>query len=196
MDCRRYRSQHLSFLDNTLCGQQAAAMHTHVQHCPGCAAHDQLVRRSLVLARSLEPVTPSAEFQSKLFARLRELPADQPLASDAVAEDQAFLMPMRGWQPSRRALAAVAASMVMMTAVAYQRAAPARELARQVAARPLLPDPIPISEPMPVSAVFVGAVLSGNPVLPAALAATQAPIDFLTGVQPVGLTGYSSPGLR
>ncbi|MCU0647438.1 MAG: hypothetical protein MUF00_05555 [Gemmatimonadaceae bacterium] len=184
MDCRRFRSQHLSYLDNTLCGQSTAAMRQHLTSCRACAAHDQLVRRSLVLARSLEPITPSAEFQTRLFARLRAEPGDAVQAiDDGVAGDGAFLIIGRGWQPSRRALAAVAASMMMMTTVAYYRAAPAREAARQAAVTPL-PDPIPIAPVM--SADFVGAVLSGNPVLPAAVMANQAPIDFLTGgVQPV-----------
>jgi hypothetical protein len=187
MDCRRFRSQHLSYLDDTLCGQDAADMQSHLTTCSGCAAHDQLIRRSLVLARNLAPITPSGDFQLRLQQRLRALPDDSVLASDGIAGDHAFLIPARGWQPSRFALAAVAASMVVMTSVAYVRAEPAREARRQLAAQPLLPDPIPISGPVPIPAEFVGAVLSGNPVLPAALVATQAPVDFLTGVQSVGL---------
>lgn len=194
MDCRRFRSQHLSYLDDTLCGQAAADMQAHLAHCAGCSSHDALIRRSLVIARNIEPVTPSADFQARLQQRLRDLPADSVLASDGIAGDHGFLIPARGWQPSRFALAAVAASMVVMTSVAYYRAEPAREAARALAAsQPLLPDPIPLSGPSPLPAEFVGAVLSGNPVLPAALVATQAPIEFLTGVRPVGLSsGYSS----
>jgi hypothetical protein len=199
MDCRRFRSQHLSYLDDTLCGQTAADMQSHLAQCSGCASHDALIRRSLVLARNLAPIAPSADFQARLQQRLRELPADSLLASDGVAGDHGFLIPARGWQPSRFALAAVAASMVVMTSVAYYRAEPAREAARQLAAsQPLLPDPIPMSGPSPLPDQFVSAVISGNPVLPAALVATQAPIEFLTGVQPVGLTtNYPSfTGLR
>jgi hypothetical protein len=185
MDCRRFRSQHLSYLDDTLCGHQTAAMQQHLTECPGCAAHDQLIRRSLTLARSLEPVTLSADFPSRLYARLREAPAAMGRTDDDEAGDAEFLVPVRGWQPSRRALVAVAAGMVVMTTVAWQRAEPAREQARRLAAQAAQPEPHPA---LSYSPALVGAIMAGNPVLPAALAADELPITWLTtaSVQPVG----------
>lgn len=195
MDCRRFRSQHLSFLDDTLCGRSIGEMQEHLARCPGCAAHDQLVRRSLVLARSIEPITPSADFQNRLYDRLRREPVESALDDDALTGDAAFLIPQRGWQPSRRALMAVAASMALMTSVAYYQGNEARARADAMAlSRPPLPDPIPLSVPSAaMTPGFVGAVLSGNPVLPAAMVASQVPVDFLTTVVPMRepmLTSY------
>ncbi|MCU0636349.1 MAG: hypothetical protein MUE41_15890 [Gemmatimonadaceae bacterium] len=153
------------------------------------------MRRSLVLARSVEQISPSDDFQARLLERLRTQPAATLRADDdGLAGDAAFLVTARGWQPSRRALAAVAASMVLMTTVAYLRAEPARERARIAAMTPL-PDPIPVP-PATLSPGFVGAVLAGNPVVPAAVMATQAPIEFLTGgVQPAVATYPMAPVL-
>ena len=46
-------------------------MRQHMRDCPPCAHHDALVRRSLMLVRSLPTIEPSPGFQTRLEARLR-----------------------------------------------------------------------------------------------------------------------------
>lgn len=70
MDCTHFRKLHLAYLDDTLPGTQMAAAQRHVLHCDACAAHDTLVRRSLMIARSLPAIEPTAEFQRRLRERL------------------------------------------------------------------------------------------------------------------------------
>lgn len=70
MDCKHFRKLHLAYLDDTLPGTQMAAAQRHVLQCDGCAAHDTLVRRSLMIARSMPAIEPSAAFQRKLRERL------------------------------------------------------------------------------------------------------------------------------
>jgi len=72
MDCNYFRKHHLAYLDDTLPGDLMAAAQRHVLVCNGCAAHDTLVRRSLMVARSLPTLEPSAAFQERLRARLAE----------------------------------------------------------------------------------------------------------------------------
>src|SRR5215218_520516 len=59
-------------------------MQRHVAECPPCAAHDARIRRSLLLARNLPSIEPSANFAPRLEARLRlcrEHPVPPPYAN-------------------------------------------------------------------------------------------------------------------
>ena len=53
MDCRTFRKHHLAYLDDTLPGDVMARAQCHVLNCDACAAHDTMVRRSLMMVRSL-----------------------------------------------------------------------------------------------------------------------------------------------
>ena len=70
MDCRSVRKHHLAYLDATLAGDQMASAQRHIMACDPCAAHDTLVRRSLMVARNLSTIEPSAAFQERLQAKL------------------------------------------------------------------------------------------------------------------------------
>lgn len=77
MDCKQFRKQHLCYLDDTLSGEDMAAAQYHVMHCDACAAHDALVRRSLMLAHSLPCVEPSLGFEARIRERLSACRAER-----------------------------------------------------------------------------------------------------------------------
>ncbi|MEO7520797.1 MAG: hypothetical protein ABIW79_03165, partial [Gemmatimonas sp.] len=103
MDCRSFRKQHLAYLDDTLSGDMMSLAQRHVLVCDGCAAHDTLVRRSLMMARSLPTIEPSSEFQERLRSRL------------ATCRDEPKLVAPRTRVRNSRAVAAVAAGMALGT---------------------------------------------------------------------------------
>jgi hypothetical protein len=73
MDCRTFRKQHLTFVDDTLPGVEVVRMQLHLTECPECEAWDQRVRKSLFVARNhLATIEPSAHFRRRLQARLEQ----------------------------------------------------------------------------------------------------------------------------
>lgn len=70
MDCREFRKQHFAYLDDTLPGDTMADGQRHVMACDSCAAHDSMVRRSLMLVRNMSVIEPSAAFRERMQARL------------------------------------------------------------------------------------------------------------------------------
>lgn len=197
MDCKQFRKHHLAYLDDTLPGAMMAMAQRHVLQCDGCAAHDLLVRRSLMVARSLPTLSPSADFQQKLRARLAQCRAEQgdPLAPGrrsalGLAESRGAA-PAAGAGRPARAVVAVAASAVLGL-LAYQAlqhaAAGARSMQPVIAARPM-----PAMEaglggaggagPMMPSLTppMVPAMRTGNPMWPATLMVDDAPMPAQGG---------------
>lgn len=113
MDCRDFRDAHLAYLDDTLPGDAMAEAQRHLLTCDHCAAHDSMIRRSLVLARNHVPeIAPSADFRSRLDARLAACRAESaPLFDDGVVPGAA---PARV-RLSRPAWVAVAAGLGVVT---------------------------------------------------------------------------------
>ena len=72
MDCREFREQHLSFVDDTLPGVELVRMQMHLNECDECARHDATIRRSLMLFRNLPRIEPSPDFSKRLEIKLRE----------------------------------------------------------------------------------------------------------------------------
>ena len=72
MDCRDFREQHLSFVDDTLPGVELVRMQIHLNECEECARHDATIRRSLMLFRNLPRIEPSPDFSRRLEMKLRE----------------------------------------------------------------------------------------------------------------------------
>lgn len=72
MDCRDFRENHLSYVDDTLAGVELVRMQMHLTECRDCARHDATIRRSLMLFRSLPRIEPSADFSQALERKLRE----------------------------------------------------------------------------------------------------------------------------
>lgn len=180
MDCKHFRKHHLAYLDDTLPGDLMAQAQRHVLRCDGCAAHDTLVRRSLMVVQSLPVVIePSAEFQRRLQARLAECRADREATGRPVASDPG-LLPRRFVPPSRTALAV--ATSAVIGALAFQ--ALRRETVPTLAMQPVMPPvmampPVPPAPAPSLSPALVQAMSTGNPVWPAAMIVEDAPVGFV-----------------
>ena len=167
MDCREFRQKHLAFVDDTLAGIELVEMHRHARDCEECARHDAMVRRSLIVLRSLPRVEPSPDFTERLNARLRAIgPVDRRPPALAHA-------------PGVGSLVAVAASIIAAGYVAastLNSSRPAADIVLPpvVASRPATP-PSPVA-----SAAIVASVPTVVPVWPAVFLAQQAPIHLVS----------------
>lgn len=181
MDCKSFRKHHLAYLDDTLPGTFMAEAQRHVMACNGCAAHDTLVRRSLMVARSMPTLEPSPEFQAKLRARLAACRTEDALAPLTPMGDRATDAALGLTTPRRpRMLVAVAASAVIGV-LAYQAYQSSRPPALSM-------QPVMASNPAPVTPVLpapyltpqmMQAMSTGNPVWPAAMVVEDAPMQAI-----------------
>jgi predicted anti-sigma-YlaC factor YlaD len=169
MDCRAFRQSHVAFVDDTLPGVDQQAMHDHLRRCAACAQLDARVRRSLMAARSLDPIVPSEGFSARLRSRL-----------DVERRRSIVATPLtRG--PSFVAFAAIAATVVGVgiLAVEFQMAeesaADVPRLAGIVASVPAIPETLFAS-----SSALAAAVSTSAPVWSLAYVADQMPIRFAT----------------
>ena len=177
MDCKRFRKQHLAYLDDTMPGDQMAAAQYHVVVCDGCAAHDTLVRRSLMVARSMPMLEPSADFQARLRARLAECREECRDERTAMAARTALLhAPRSAASRNARVMMAVAASAMLGAFVWQGWNATAPELSMQpvIASQPAVPTPASYITPE-----LMQAMATGNPVWPAAMIIEDAPTHFV-----------------
>ena len=71
MDCPAFRTKHTPYVDGVLSGEDADAMRKHMRSCEPCASHDARIRRALFLVRNIPTVEPAADFQERLFRRLK-----------------------------------------------------------------------------------------------------------------------------
>src|SRR5688572_11663709 len=71
MDCREFRDKHALYVDLMCSAIEEAEMRAHARECQKCSRHDTVVRRSLMMVKSLPVIEPSATFQQRLDARLR-----------------------------------------------------------------------------------------------------------------------------
>jgi hypothetical protein len=181
LDCRNFRKHHLAYLDDTLSGDQMATAQRHILVCDSCAAHDTMVRRSLVMARNITTIEPSSAFQERLSARLAEAREERlrELRSldVATAHDQAPVMSAHRtlWR-SPRALTAIAAGAVIGTMVWRGLSpieAPVVAMQPVIATQPANPD-LPY-----ISPAMLQAMATGNPVFPAAVFIEEAPNQFV-----------------
>jgi hypothetical protein len=162
MDCRQFRTEHLAYLDDTLPGNVMAEAQQHLMACDACAAHDRLVRRSLMLVRNLPELEPSDAFSERLQARLAACKADP--AAFASDDDEAFLFtpaPRARWR-RRDVWLAMAAGVAIVSTVSFggvtgQAAEP--ELPPIFAAAP--PPPAPVVPAF--SPALLQAMSTGNP---------------------------------
>lgn len=170
MDCHFFRKNHLAYLDDTLPGDVMARAQRHVLACDPCAAHDTLIRRSLMVVRSMPVIEPSAAFQSRLQARLAECRAERGVERQTVAA------PSRTVSPARTILAMAASAVIGTMAFEAFRDEAAPTLAMQpVLAMP----PAPVNPAPYISPALVQAMSTGNPVWPAALIVEEAPVGFV-----------------
>ena len=179
MDCKSFRKQHLSYLDDTLPGDEMAAAQHHVMVCNGCAAHDTLVRRSLMVVHSMPTIEPSAGFEARLRARLAACRDECRDERSAMAARSAPLqVSLSGASRNTRVVVAMAAS-AMLGAFVWQgwTDASVAELSMQpvIASQPATPTPVSYVTPE-----LMQAMATGNPVWPAAMIIDDAPTRFVS----------------
>jgi len=182
MDCKSFRKQHLAYLDDTMPGDEMSAAQDHVMVCDGCAAHDTLVRRSLMVARSMPMLEPSAAFQARLRARLAECREECRDERTAMAARTALLAVPRSAvartvsSRNSRVVLAVAASAMLGAFVWQGWSTPTPELSMQpvIASQPAMPTPASYITPE-----LMQAMATGNPVWPAAMIIEDAPTHFV-----------------
>jgi anti-sigma factor RsiW len=163
MNCREFRERHLTFVDDAMSDADMVAMQSHLAECDDCARHDTALRRGLLVFRNLTPVEPSADFATRLYARLRTL-------SEPDARAELFRAPGVGAFVAAASVVAfgfLAASMLQWTEMR-------RDLVLEpvVATSPALPPPV-------VDYPFVAATSTGMPIWPAAVLAEQASTHFV-----------------
>lgn len=165
MDCRSFRKQHLAYLDDTLPGDSMSAAQRHVMACDGCAAHDTLVRRSLMMARSLPTIEPSSDFQERLRSRLAS-------CRDEVDAAESTKPRVR----NARTVAAVAAGMALGT-LAWSGLT--SESTSVIAMQPVIATQPAIAPTPYIRPALMQAMSTGNPVWPAALLLEEAPTHLV-----------------
>ena len=181
MDCRRFRKLHLAYLDDTLSGDDTTQALQHIMACDQCAAHDTLVRRSLMIARSMPSIEPSSAFQERLRTRLAECrtecrdEAAKSMASRG-AEGTRWSLPLPLRAP--RTIAAVAAGAMIGTMLWRGFGANTPPM---IAMQPVVASrPAELSMEPYVSPALIRAMSTGNPVWPAAMIIEDAPNQFVS----------------
>ena len=169
MDCRTFHKNHVGYVDDTLSAVDTADMHAHAARCSWCAKHDTAVRRSLLIVRNLPTIEPSADFNSRLEARLREL-------GPPGISRRGMTAPTASWGLHRLAAAAAAIAAIGTLGLASLEllaSPPELVLPPVVATRPK-PQPPPVANHAIVTSASVG-----MPVWPTVLTVDQAPMDFV-----------------
>ena len=163
MDCREFRAKHVAFVDDTLSLVDMEAMQRHLRVCSQCARRDTAVRRSLLVVRNLPEIEPSADFMSRLNARLAECASTR-------ATDRVFA-------PSIGAFATIAAGVALATYFALGLSA-RFEAPSEIRLAPVVASiPEPMFSPMNDPA-FVASMSAGMPMWPTVLMMDQAPMHM------------------
>ncbi len=138
-------------------------MRQHMRACPPCAHHDAIVRRSLMLVRSLPTIEPSPDFQARLEARLR--------ATKLIVDTK------RPMHLSFGMFVTIAATVAV---VAFLATTVRRETTPEVRMEPVVASVSADAPPSHLaSSALVATVPTGMTVWPAIMVATQAPIHFV-----------------
>lgn len=183
MDCREFRKQHFAYLDDTLPGDEMSAALRHVMACDSCAAHDSMVRRSLMLVRNMRVIEPSADFRQRMQARLAETRAETQREQFAIAEREANRATRSVRQPI--VFSAVAAGVLMMGTMVWREVTPREAVAAAQAPSPtaIIAKPAqPIDtmmQPIYLTPEMVQAMATGNPMWPAALLVDDTPAQIV-----------------
>lgn len=165
MDCREFRERHFAFVDDTLPGVELVGMQMHLTECDGCARQDAVVRRSLMLFRSLPTIEPSPGFSLRLQQRL-----DDMKLADAMLE--------RSTRSRKLAVTVAITSVAMLGYIGVslrQIDYPRDIVLPPVVALARDPGSVAMSSPAPE---MVASVPAGLPIWTAALFAEQAPVHF------------------
>ena len=161
MDCREFLDNHALFVDLRCSAIEERAFQQHAAECPECAHHDAMVRRSLLLVKSLPVIEPSPDFRARLDARLKQV---QP---EVVAPRPR--MPFSAY-------ASMAAAAVIVTVIAANWMNRGDDVIRMAPVVATLPEPEPSQALTPA---LVATVPTGMSVWPAIMAASQASVHFV-----------------
>ena len=171
MDCREFRDKHLEFVDDTLAGIELVGMQMHLTECESCSRQDAIVRRSLMLFRSLPAIEPSQDFAIKLEQKLKAAKLADAQASHAAR--------------NRKVGAAMAAASIVMLGYI------GLSLRRVDVAQELMLPPVVATADIPSSMASapetVASMSAGVPIWTAALFAEQTPAHFAS-IELVSLT--------
>lgn len=174
MDCRTFRKNHVAFVDDLLPGVEMVAMQCHLCECDACARRDMLVRRSLLLARNVPLIEPSAGFRERLDARLRECRSLEALPPAGRTPGT--------WSMVTAAAGVLLAGYVALSAPDWMKSQSDVELAPAIAYEPPPPPP-PFANP-----AVLASVSTGIPLWSAMLLAEQAPAHFAAELRLAGWT--------
>jgi hypothetical protein len=181
MNCREFRRKHDAYVDDTLSGVDIEGMARHLRLCPQCAALDTRIRRSLLLARNLPTIQPSAAFGERLQMRLAQERAFMA-AQQHDTDGTLGMMTRRHRSPfSTGTFVALAAGIavaagVTMTVVLTGADDGVIRLAPVVATVPE-PEPSPFATP-----AMVASMPAGMPIWPAVFVAQRAPMHLVSDV--------------
>jgi hypothetical protein len=165
MDCSEFRDKHALLIDLRCSALEESEMRQHMTECRHCAHHDMIVRRSLMLVRSLPTIEPSPDFQARLAARLRSASLTPAVATPR---------PLRASFGAFVALAAGIGFVAYLAADALRQAPPVEiRMPPVVASLPEL-DASAVATP-----ALVATVPTGMSVWPAIMVASQAPVHFV-----------------
>jgi len=163
MHCREFRDRHAPFVDAMCSADEEAEMRRHMHGCLHCARHDMLVRRSLMLVKSLPTIEPSPDFQARLEARLRTARFDVPRARSLRISYVPFM--------------ALAAALALFTVLGLSLTRRAQSETIRMA--PVVAS-VPEIESSPLAATaLVAAAPTGMSVWPAIMVASQAPMQYV-----------------
>lgn len=161
MDCREFLDNHALFVDLRCSAIEERAFQRHAAECPKCAHHDAMVRRSLLLVKSLPSIEPSPDFRARLDARLK-------LVQPEVAAPR--------FRPPLATFATLAAAALVVAVLAANTVGRGREVIRMAPVVATLPEPEPSHALTPA---LVATVPTGMSVWPAIMAASQASVHFV-----------------
>jgi hypothetical protein len=71
VDCRDFLDSYSDFRDGLLTTVVMNGFENHLRECESCARYDRVVGGGVQVIRSLPPLAPSPEFQTRLLDRLR-----------------------------------------------------------------------------------------------------------------------------
>lgn len=179
MDCREFRKQHFAYLDDTLPGDDMAAAQRHIMACDNCAAHDTMVRRSLMLVRNMSVIEPSADFRKKMKARLDATRVETQLERSMMT-GRATRFTSRSVARQPVLMSAVAASVLIMGAYVWRQTTPHEPVAASPTTAAVEKPAVDTTlQPIHLTPEMVQAMSTGNPMWPATLMVDDAPAQLV-----------------
>ena len=167
MNCREFRQKHDSYVDDTLRGVDIDGMRRHLRFCEEYARQDTRIRRSLLVARNMPLIQPSADFGARLQARIRE----ENAAGRTIQLDS----PHRHRTLSPGAFLVIATGVLLVAGFTGVAMMPSQLEPARLA--PVLAS-APSAEPSVSAPTMVAAMPAGMPLWPAVMVAQQAPWHF------------------